>query len=115
MSVEFNDDVVLTSICLAKWDYDDDYNKIPYGYEVELLFFGYSYTLIFSICDIEEFINGNDLENSGCAGDSILFKSASDYFEDFPESAEKLISEIKDFWEEEKEEENPYNYLGELC
>lgn len=112
--MKFNDNITLESICLSRWDCDDNYNTIPYGYEIELLFFGYNYTLIFSIDNIKEFLDGFNLESSGCLGDSILFKSASDYFEDFPESAEKLISEIKDFWREEKEKNNPYNYLGEI-
>ncbi len=105
--------ITITQVNLNNWEYDEDSNCIPVAYEVSLNFCGKQYILYFTVKDLQRYEDGWDLENSGCEGDTLYFDSVNNYFENYPNEADRLISLMKECWDDFRStEDSQYNYMG---
>lgn len=106
--------ITITQVDLNNWDYDDDNsNCIPVAYEVSLTFCCKPYTMYFTVKDLQRYEDGWDLENSGCEGDKLYFDSVDKYFENYPDEVDRLISLMKECWDDfNNTGHSPYNYMG---
>lgn len=105
--------ITINQIDLNNWEYDDDSNCKPVAYEINLTFCNEEYTMYFTVKDLQRYEDGWDLENSGCEGSTLYFDSVNNYFENYPNEADRLTMLMKECWDDFcNTEDSPYNYMG---
>lgn len=108
--------VVTNNVCIKYVEIGEflqiDDNFKPIDYEIGIEFFGIDYTWCLNVEELKKYLLTGILFCDDFVGDSILFSSASEFFEKNSNYAQILVDTIEEVWNDTFPN-SIYNFVGD--